>query len=355
MSKFITFGSIERLNQIIRDVRHISEHPYPTIKAIASEKIHGTNASVCYSEELGFWVQSRSRIITPADDNEGCAKWAEGKKDVWIGLIKDLAEEYQVDLKKNIISVYFEWCGGRIYKSKSAVGGMPKMAMIFQYFKVSEISKEHPMDCKWLGTNCSFVYPSPMHSSSVEDGIYNIMDFPHYDIDIDFNRPDFATNILVELVKEIEPNSPVGVQLGFENNVSEGLVVQFHHKGKLYRFKAKGDKHSKSKVKKILPVDSELEQKKIDFANEVTPAWRLEQAWDSVFGLHNELKTPSRKYTGDYIRAVFADVIKEESLKLEEAGFEMKDVNKKISLICRNWFFEQLDKDLAEQVELEGK
>jgi hypothetical protein len=43
---------------------------------VVTEKIDGTNASVTITEEGLFLVGSRTRWITPEDDNYGFAKWA---------------------------------------------------------------------------------------------------------------------------------------------------------------------------------------------------------------------------------------------------------------------------------------
>lgn len=45
-------------------------------KEIYTEKIDGTNACIYIGEDGEFGCQSRSRIITPEDDNFGFAKWA---------------------------------------------------------------------------------------------------------------------------------------------------------------------------------------------------------------------------------------------------------------------------------------
>lgn len=48
---------------------------------IVTEKIDGTNAQVCITEDGGFYVGSRSRWITPQDDNFGFAAWAYANRD----------------------------------------------------------------------------------------------------------------------------------------------------------------------------------------------------------------------------------------------------------------------------------
>jgi hypothetical protein len=50
------------------------------------------------------------------------------------------------------------------------------------------------------------------------------------------------------------------------------------------------------------------------------------------------------KFTGDFLRAVINDVIKEELDIMAEKGLEPKEVNKHISAIARKWFMTEMDK-----------
>ncbi len=50
-------------------------------KPIFTEKIDGTNACVVIGDNGEFACQSRSRFITPEDDNFGFARWAYANKD----------------------------------------------------------------------------------------------------------------------------------------------------------------------------------------------------------------------------------------------------------------------------------
>ena len=61
MPEFKEWPKIARLN---RDV-------------VITEKIDGTNACVIVDEDGGVYAQSRSRIITPEDDNHGFARWVQ--------------------------------------------------------------------------------------------------------------------------------------------------------------------------------------------------------------------------------------------------------------------------------------
>lgn len=46
-------------------------------EVIVTEKIDGSNAAVVITEDLEIGAQSRSRIITPSDDNFGFARWVQ--------------------------------------------------------------------------------------------------------------------------------------------------------------------------------------------------------------------------------------------------------------------------------------
>ncbi len=353
MKRHINFGSIEQFRNIVKNVRSSSQYigfdevenkpifddtiKFPIITAIGTEKIHGTNAAVCFNSVDGFWVQSRENIITVEKDNAGCALAVESKKEQWMDIIHELAKEYNIDMFNNIISIYFEWAGGNIQKN-SALSGLNKKAIIFKHFKVSNFNDSIERST-WYETKINGIW-----IEDIENEIYNIHNFDTYEIEIDFSRPDISQNKMIELINEIEENSPVGKSFGIENNIGEGIVFTFLFKDELYRFKVKGEKHSTSKVKTLKLVDSEKEQTKIDFANYATPSWRLEQAYQNVFDTINGGKGDIKK-TGDFLRAVHFDIIKEENDILIEKGLEPKEVNGLISNIARAWLIEQLNNE----------
>lgn len=63
--EFVPFGKIPRLSR----------------ECTITEKIDGTNASILITEDGGFFAGSRTRWITPEDDNYGFAKWAHGNRE----------------------------------------------------------------------------------------------------------------------------------------------------------------------------------------------------------------------------------------------------------------------------------
>lgn len=50
-------------------------------ECVITEKVDGTNASICITEDGKFLIGSRTRWITPEDDNMGFAKWAMQNKE----------------------------------------------------------------------------------------------------------------------------------------------------------------------------------------------------------------------------------------------------------------------------------
>ena len=373
MKRFITFGSIEQFSTVVKNVKrgvgYLGQDDNdeamfdrtakaPKLVATYSEKIHGTNASVCYSNPDGFWIQSRKNIITTEKDNSGCAFVQEANKSEWMNIIDLLAKEYNINLDEKIISVYFEWAGGNIQK-KSALSGLDKRAVIFQYFKVSPIEPILAKDGSeesaiWLETKLADS-ANPQISGydewvdCPEKNIFNIMNFPHGTIEIDFERPDLAQNVMIKMVEDNEKNSPVGQQFGIEKNILEGYVfATVDEQNSILRWKVKGEEHSKGsgKIRKLKPVDSAREQKKIDFVNNFAcTESRLQQMWQEIVnGTHNgDENQMTMKYMGQFLSLIFKDVIKEESDKMAEQGFEPKELNGNISKVARGFFQSKVD------------
>ena len=413
MKRFINFGSVEQLRSVVMKMQHQvhytgqdeNDEPMynksikmPTIVSRGTEKIHGTNAAVCFSNPDGFWVQSRKNIITPEKDNAACAFNAMQNEVEWRYIMNELVKEHNINLDTHIISVFFEWAGGNIQK-KSALTGLEKRAMIFQHFKVSPIEPEIASTLGWLsesGWQENFIFEDkdyklvgseadkfvvlngdkkeiwenrsitvlspdavwketsiPITFGDVNDAwvdnkeanIYNIMKFPTVEVEIDFEHPQMSQNKMLEMVDKIEESSTVGEAFGIKENIGEGFVFTFEYKGNIHRFKVKGEKHANSKVKTLKPVDEAKEQVKIDFANYACAAVRLEQAWQTTFGIENEKSKPTIGLTGTFLRAVITDVMKEEQDIMAEKGLEPKDVNGMISKVARQWFMEELDKE----------
>lgn len=343
--RHISFPSIERFANVITSINRqynfvgldgegnaIYDHTKskPTLTFKGTVKLHGTNFGVCFNDQDGIWVQSRENIITPEKDNAGSAFFVESKKHIFKALFDEIADRYNVDTSKNTITIYGEWAGGSIQKGV-AISQLEKSVYIFGV-KISPHLKDE--DDKTLA-----YWVDSSRVSSPDDKIYNVEDFPTFDITIDFNNPLLSQNKIIELTLEVEELCPVGKALGVEG-IGEGLVFSYlDENGQMYRFKSKGEKHAKgSKVTTLKPVDEEKLNKIINLVNKVTPDWRLQQAMEKTFDIMNGGQIDVKRM-GDYIKNVMADVLKEELETIASEGLEFKDINSKIAERSRKYFF----------------
>ncbi len=260
-------------------------------------------------------------------DNAGFAFFAESKKETFQNLMAEVMIKNDLDMSRNTISIYGEWCGSNI-QSTVGLTNLEKSFFIFGV-KISPFDEEEP--AYWVDHS---------YLRSPENNIYNIDDYETFEIEIDFNVPQLAQNRLNELALQVEADCPVAKAFGFPNTIGEGIVWSTELNGVVHRFKVKGTKHSNSKVKVLKQVDNEKINKAISVAQNACPSWRLEQMLEQTFDFMNG-GLMDRAKLGEYIKAVMSDIIKEESLILEDAGLEPKDIGKYVSEISKKYFFDQ--------------
>jgi hypothetical protein len=347
MMKMIKFPSIMQFRNIVKTIQDKScfvgldeegnaKFDYlktkPTLTFQGTVKLHGTNAAVCFNTEDGLWVQSRENIITAEKDNAACAFNVETNKSSWLKIIDDLARTYAVDLSKNTISIYFEWTGKGIQKGVG-ISELEKTAFIFSQFKVSPYTEETA--AYWLPT-CIQIGGEQVNVSDIDNRIYNVLDFKTYSVEIDFNQPEKVQNQIINMTLEVEDTCPVARELGVVG-IGEGIVFECFYEGERYIFKSKGEKHSKSRVKKLKPVDLEKLEKVDQCVEAICHDWRFEQGLTEVFGMDYE-NTLDRKKMGEYLKWVGQDTLKEESDLIVKWGFEPKEVMNKVNLKAKEYF-----------------
>ena len=353
MKKHISFPSIEQFRNIVADINRtynfvgLDENgeaiydparPKPVLTFKGTVKLHGTNAGVSFNMLEGMWAQSRENIITPEKDNAGFAFFVETNRGAFQNLFYDVMLKHNINTNENTISIYGEWAGKGIQKSV-AISNLDKSFFIFGVKITPHPKDENDKPVAYWVDSSDLKCP--------EARIYNIEDYKTYSIDIDFNNPQLVQNQIIEMTLEVENECPVGKAFGVEG-IGEGIV--FSHmtsEGKVYRFKSKGEKHSKaSKVTTLKPVDDVKINKIIDVVNKVTPDWRLNQMLDKTFDLMNGGSIDIKKM-GDFIRNVVQDIMKEESDTIAEAGLEPKDINSKVSERCRLYFFARQNEEVG--------
>lgn len=317
----IKYPKIEQFRSVIRDVRTrhdfkgkdengvaIYEHtdPYPTLKFKGTIKLHGTNAGIAqYKDRREF--QSRERILSLTSDNAGFMLSMSAKN------LDPLFEGIQFN---ESVVIFGEWCGGNIQKGV-AIAGLPKMFVIFGCL----------VDGEWV----DYFY------TDVEQNIYHIDQFPNWYVDIDFNTPEAIQNKLIDLTLYVEERCPVGLYFGVEG-IGEGLVFTCTSDPTL-KFKSKGEKHSSSKVKVLNSVDTEEISNIADFVEYSVTENRLKQGLEQLKANGFELNT---KNTGEFIRWIVNDILKEEQDTILTNQINIKKANGQIASKAKQFYFNNI-------------
>lgn len=336
---FHPYPSIDQLRQVIRGVSQTSAYmgkdesgepiydgsrPKPILKFRGTVKVHGTNAAITRVPEpttedpcaQRYEAQSRTRTLVAPDDNSGFRAWVDSlPRDV----LDTLFEQFSLDEE---VTIFGEWAGRGI-QAGVAVAEVDRFFYIFAV-KAGDEWKD----------------PS-LAADAPEHRIFNALDatrFPTWEVDIDFAVPERSQNYLVEVTEQVEKECPVGKALG-TTGIGEGVVWVCVDEDRQYRgssFKVKGEKHSVSKVKTLAPVDVERVKTVEEFADKVLTVPRLEQG---VSWLREQGKEVSEKSTGDYLRWLVGDVLKEERDTMEASGITEREVGKIAGTRGRQWFF----------------
>lgn len=328
----IKYPSIEQFRSVVKHVRDQSNYhavPLPKLLFRATVKAHGTNASVV-TDGKEVWHQSREHVITPLKDNAGFSQYATYQRDYFaqvLGRVRQFLNLAPEDTTK--IAIYGEWCGGNIQKG-IAISGLEKMFIVFG------ISYGEEAERKWI--------PSMYHAALLEldvantKNVYSIYQFAQHVLEIDFANPEASQNKLVELTIAVEEECPIGKHFGV-SGIGEGLVWTCiddvdYYKG--LRFKVKGEKHSVSKVKTLVEVDPERVASIAAFIERVLTVNRMQQMKDKLTEAGKDANDV--KNTGEFLKLVGQDVVKEESDVLAASGITNKEVMGKLSQVARNWF-----------------
>jgi len=297
----------------------------PTLTFIGSEKLHGENMAVCYTNQE-LWTEARNYIRTILEDQNGMAMFVESTREIWLGLINQLAEMHNINTTTHTIAINMEWAGGNIQRGNAACSGTDKATYIFDYFQVIDNATE---ERQYLSTENLQI---PLNCN-----IYLMRNFGTYSITLDLNNPKECEKQLQELALNIEENSPIAKYFNKPDNVGEGVYLWCKNNTML-RLKAKGEKHG-GKRKSPKPPKQKLtdeESKHLAaIAAKVTPVWRITQ------GI-TEVNATEKKHVSKVIKWVLNDVAKEESPLLIEEKIELKSISKYVATEVRNYFFDYL-------------
>jgi hypothetical protein len=340
----VKFPSIEQFRTIVKYVRDTCKYnsiPEPILKFRGTVKLHGTNSSVVQTAGA-LWAQSRERVITPESDNAGFAQFTITRSDLWKEIDANIRTTAGLT-PEDVVTVYGEWCGGNI-QAGVGINGLPKMFVMFGIR---------------VGTGDTTRYLSKMvHDELFEamgdalkaNSIYSIYAFQTWEMDINFAHPELVQNAMIEITMAVEAECPVAKAFGIANGVGEGVVwtcidtdERFYNRGLL--FKVKGEKHSASKVKVLAAVDVEKVNTINAFVDKVVTENRLVQMRDKLTEM--EVDPLDIKNIGVFLKFLTSDVIKEELDTIDASGLVAKDVMGAVNRVGKNWFIEQLNKEIV--------
>lgn len=286
--------------------------PLPTLTFTGTVKLHGTNMSIVLTKDGDYYAQSRERVLSLTSDNAGSCMYVMQHRDFF----EPILQKYLTEGVEAVV-LCGEWAGQGIQKGVG-ISEIPKTFFPFLLATkhVDGSTKKHSFPMGLYVTGELHVQPIDL--------------FKTFKIDIDFNQHEMAINQMIAMVEAVENECPVAKAFGI-SGIGEGIVFSNGE----YVFKCKGEKHSVSKVKTLIPVDVERLQGIQNFVEYALTEARLEQGVQSVVGLN---VIPEAKDIGAFLSWINKDVIKEETDVLVANGLDMKVVGKAVSTKARTWY-----------------
>lgn len=321
------FPSIEQFRSVVRNVNNkasfkgldesgeaIYDHlaVKPTLTFTGTVKLHGTNFSIVLTRDGDYYAQSRERILSLTSDNAGSCQFAMKEREFFVNYLNSIMQR---DDGIEAVAVYGEWAGIGIQKGV----GISNIEKSFFPFALQVIMKDGVSH--WTKEELPSEPPK---------GIYSLENFQTFSIDIDFNNPDESVNKMVAWVEEVERECPVAKAFG-HSGIGEGIVFSCGE----HQFKVKGEKHSISKVKTLIPVDTEKLESMKAFIEYAVTEQRLQQGIDELTASG---KQPVPESLGVFLAWMNRDVIKEEQDAINNNGLDNKVVAKHVSTAARTWF-----------------
>ena len=328
IKKWTEIESFHNLRRTLNTISEFSGSPPPSITYQAKVKLHGTNAAIQVHPTGEVFAQSRSRILSPEDDNMGFCKWVLESKDRWAAQFTG----------PGTATVYGEWCGKGIAKGV-AISKIDRK--IFAVFALQLDSNNQSS----LITN----------TKTIRDYLWK---FDHPDVYILPWIPgiitcDFASekslqdtidwaNHLVEHVEKCDPW--VKHVFGIEG-IGEGVVAYpvwdnvLVPRGDItaYMFKAKGTEHQVVKEKKAASLSPAAASSINGFADLVVTEARLDQGVTEACGGEYNIKK-----MGALLAWIARDIQKECAGELEASNLVWKQVQRPVSTKTREWYVKKI-------------
>lgn len=296
-------------------------------------KLHGSNSGVhCTPDAL--IAQSRTREITPKDDNYGFAAFVarEDTQKSIRSIEARIRAAHAVDVSASLV-LFGEWIGPGVQKGV-ALSELPQKQWVL--FAVRLIS----------GEEGQYINAVPRLGNEFADvNIYSVMDAPLLEIVVDFQSTASKTQALetaMSATDEVEAACPWAKRFG-ASGIGEGLVwtpLGEHWGNSDLMFKTKGQKHQIVKPKKPkLQLSPEVLQGISDFVEFAVTDARLDQGLGAVSEMGHAFEMRSLPH---FLKWVAQDVHRECAPELEDNGLDWKAVSRAITRKARDYFMERV-------------
>lgn len=345
------YHHIEQFYQIVRYINSVNKgedvpeqfHIKSPVSFRGSCKLHGTNAGVTQFDQPSgkggriLYAQSRTRIITPEDDNHGFAKFVDERSDQINEIIDIIRGKHGIGATSKV-TLYGEWIGPGL-QSGMAINQLSDKQWVLFGVKVTEIEDRE-------GQNSKYIDAVPMLGDDYqEQNIFSIMDVLVHNIEIDFDSDQSkkdAVELFDHLTALVEACCPWGRRFGIEG-MGEGIVwvpTGSHWGNSDLFFKTKGEKHKNVKTKKKTEqLGPELLNSINEFIEFAVTENRLNQGLDSVREMEHSI---TMKSMGSFLKWVAQDVKRECAAELEENNLDWKQVQKMVTSKSKDFFMKKM-------------
>eukprot|EP00798_Chlamydomonas_sp_ICE-L_P031013 gene31013-biopygen5618 len=310
------------IQNVLKELPYVFGSAIPqTLKFRGTVKLHGTHSDIVRHFITGTpdfvdTIQSRNRILSVDNDNQGCHMFLTAKK--YSDMFDRIQAIHGADIRSNIV-VCGEYCGKGV-QSKVALCKLAKMFVIFAI----------RIDYEWVDmTKYSTVFCQ-------EEWIFNIMNFPTYEVEVDMSDTQPAQDYMADLTNAVDAECPFAYQLAGVKGGGEGIVwTCVDHPSSRLWFKTKGKTHCTAVTKQAVPSQTEYIKTVTEFVESVTTESRLSQGIECLVEQGVELRIHS---VSEFSSWVCRDVFKEERDSIEENGFNVNDVRKALYRKAGNWY-----------------
>lgn len=347
MAFLIAYPETVQFRQIVTYVeKHMSsavdDQPIklPTLKFTGTVKLHGTNAAIGYQRDIGYWYQSRNRVLTRNNDNAGVFECMYPLSETFFSDHCPTLQQYSE--QGSTVIIYGEWCGSNIQGAANvAITGLKKIFVIFKVKIINQVeatqrNKTNVEERYKTSPNGYWLDPEEWKDIKWhEQSIYNIFDFPTYEIDINFNNPESSQDILTQMTDTVERQCPVGAYFN-RSGCGEGIVwTEWKETHGTLLFKVKGRQHRIINSKTLVPIRPVVCTSAQDFIEYSCTINRMEQAYNCIY---EELRSIEKKDFNRFVRWLTEDIIKEEKDTMDIAHVDAKNLTHLITNKTQKWF-----------------